>query len=360
MKAETLYGLLGPVAMISNKHALSPQYRSMYISPNMVIAKSTYGTVEIDVELPGLTKPCFIDTTTFMAVLNSMPPGEDLTLKQKDDSITWKCGHATGKMAALGLEPFAPLGRKPKKTNWPAQLELAEGIDLGALSCENNTLAAIDMYGIVIDNRDGRVVVYACDNVTVSACFALPESIPNAPEIMTLSPEAAALLSATMKRGNQGKLEFFDENIYYRSENTRLLLAQSADLKKDVGELLSMYKDGKKKNIIVIPPARIAAFVNRVNAIADSRKDAHVTLKVEEGRIALSFSSGTAASDEYYMAEGLGGVKEIAPIDLKADKLARALRYVQGIDISHLDKGVVVLRGEKPMFRYMISGTTTE
>lgn len=355
MKADTLYTLLGPVAMMNNRHALSAQHKCLYLSPSLVMAKSSYGQIEIDVELTGLTGPVFIETATFMGVLNSLPPGEELVLKQKGDTVNWKCGAASGKLASAALDVYDQIGRKPKKSAWPVQLELAEALDLGAISCDNNTLAAIGMYGIVIDNRGAGAAVYSCDNVTISACYGLKERITNAPELMTLAPEAASLLSATMKRGNKGKLEFFDGNVYYRSENTRLLITQSAALSKDISALLDNFKDGPKSKVIAIPPTRIASFVQRVNTIADNRKDAHVTLKVEEGRIALSFSTGIAASDEYYMAEGLGKA-QVAPIALKADRLARALRYVQSIDIAHLDKGVVLLRGESPTFRYMIAG----
>jgi hypothetical protein len=202
----------------------------------------------------------------------------------------------------------------------------------------------------VLDARDDRLWVRASDNITVSAA-AVDKPSCALPELITLSPDGASLLATLAKRG--GRLSFDDTTISYSDGTLRAVINQLPPLQHDLRGVLGNYD---ASNVVApIPPARIAAFIKRAAALAETKGRYYVQIAASHGQLSLRFEQGLASSDEYYLVDGLT-VPDLQAVALDALKLARALAHIDEVVLDHIDRQVLVLRGSKPTFRYLIAG----
>lgn len=341
---------LAPFKLLANKHALSPMYKSLELSENMVRGCSNFGMLEVTMNL-GIEGTMYVDASTFLAIIDSIPQDQELILADDNGVLLWACGSAKGKLALAVIENMPTIARRNKPDAWTTPAELADILELGALSCDSNTLASVGMHGVVLDNRGGALAVRTSDNITIASAELPGVSIPKAPDMVTMAPEAAALLAKVIRPG--GKLEIDDTSIYYRDDGCRLVLKQVAALKHDLAEVLGNFSEAEL--VAPVPRDRIMAFIKRVGALTESRKSLYVELHAQAGQLALSFAEAQAGSDEYYLIEGLKLPAELS-IKLDAGRLARALASIDEVVLDHVGKGAVVFHGKKPEFTYMVAG----
>ena len=352
MTAGELAKLLSPFKVLANKHALSALYKTLEIGPTIIRGMSSYAQLEVDVDL-AIEQNCFVDALVFMSIVESLNPSNVLVLKQTENTLEWKCGHAKGKLALVIMDAMPAIKRgRMKQGAWTPPDMFVPALELGSLSCDSDTLASIGMYGIVLDNRKD-LSIFSSDNTTISACRVQKATVPNMPDMVTLPPDGARLLANVVSR-HQGSIQFTDTDLFFAGDVVRLVVKQSTPLKADIAAILSKFT--KRKKIVAIPPARIAAFIRRVNVIADTKNDAHVALTISDGKVALAFEEGTASSDEYYMVEALEQTEEMEAIKLSASKMARAMAHVDSMVLDHAERFVITLRGSSPLFHYLISG----
>lgn len=353
MRSNELVTALAPFAQLANKHALSPTYRSVQITPDCIRGWSSYGMMEAAVSL-GVDATFALSAEVFYAVARSLPEAEEVTLKVNGGVLHWSCGAADGKLALLAEEIKALTIERPKTRgkSWKVPDDFLEALRLGSLSCGNQSLASLGIYGIVIDNR-GELLVTSTDDITISSCIA-GESVKVFPAMTTLSQEAVAMLVTVVGFGDDGAtLEIDDKDIYCASGVLKLLLKPISALKQDIKALRDNFE--AEEVTITIPHDRIAAFIKRAGALAESKAHTYVMLEVAEGAMKLAFVEGSAATDEYYLVEGLDA-GDLPPIKIDAARLARVLAHTDRLVLDHLDKSVLILRGDKPSFSYMIAG----
>jgi hypothetical protein len=346
---QHLKEFLSPFRILCNRHALSPVYRSLELSPSKVVGAASYGILEVNLKL-GLTDTIYIDAVTFLAVIDSLPQEEEFVLLHDQGVLNWTCGSAKGKLALVAIEDMPKISRVPRRPAWAPPALLGPALERGALSCGSNTLASVGLHGIVLDNRLGLTIL-SSDNTTLAACKLPGGPIPNAPDIMTIAPDAAALLAQVL--GAEGRLECDETSLFYYDGGCKLLLKQVAPLKHDLAAVLKNFSESKI--VAPIPEDRISFFLKRAAALSESRKHSYVTLHAMAGQLALSFTENAAASEEYYLVDGLD-VGEGLRIVLDAAKLARALAHVSDVTLDYVGRGCVIFRGKEPDFMYMIGG----
>jgi len=205
------------------------------------------------------------------------------------------------------------------------------------------------MYGIVIDNR-GPLVIHSSDNVTVSVCNLGDDLLP-APEIMTLAPDPADLLNLLIMP-DESTMEFTDDTIFYADKYCKAIIKCVPRLKYDALTTVKEYQSAD--TIAVIPPELIAGFIKRATALADNKRHTYIQLHASNGKLSLEFTEGLSSVDEFYLVENLV-VPDLAPIHLDAGKLARAMQHVTEIVLDHVERGVVILQGKNPDFKYLIA-----
>ena len=345
--------LLVPFKLMLNKNALSPVYSTIELTPTRMYGCSAYAMMEVHGDI-GINKSCFVNAATFITVIDSLPERGDVTLVVTEGSLNWKCGRARGKLALVKLDTEMPkINRRMDKNNaWKVDRLFSKTLQLGAISCDNNSLSSVGMYGIVVDNRK-YTTIYSSDNTTVSACRLGEYNVEQMPDMFTLPPEGAMLLAAVCKNG--GTAEFSDTDVFYYNEGVKVLIRYSMPLRHDISKILERNLVSEDM-VVQLPEGRMEAFMKRVNAIAESQRHATVSLHVKKDRISLSFDEGTAASDEYYVVTGLEPTKGMDAVHMSAAKVARALAHVNTVVLDRLADRVVILRGDAPLYYYIVAG----
>lgn len=351
MQADQITLKLSPFKLMMNKNALTPIYSVLKLMPNRVTGSSAFATMEVNMEI-GVSAECHVNTYAFLTVLDSLAKKEEVIFALKDGVLAWKCGTAKGKLALVALDMQMPkIGRKEKLDGaWKVDKFFGKALDLGSISCDNNALASVGLYGIVVDNTE-KLSVYSSDNSSISYCEAGEFVVDEMPDKFTLSPEAAAVLASVCRR-NDGHIIFTETDVFFFCDAIRLLIRYAPPMEKDLGKVARKYMSGKT---IELPPGVVDAFIKRVNVLTDNQKDAEVILSIGDSRVSLSFASTTQSSDEYYMAKGLKGVADIEPVHLAAQKLSRALSGCTHMIAEHLANRTMVLVGKDPLFYYMLA-----
>jgi DNA polymerase III sliding clamp (beta) subunit (PCNA family) len=347
---------LAPFKQLINRNALAPVYRCLALHPAYVRGCSAYGIMEAQMQL-GLSAAIYVDALTFIGIVESLPPDEELILDTADGALLWGCGKAKGRLALLSVDnmPALPAAR-PDAPQWQPSKDFSGALRKGAVSCNSASLASTGMHGVVLDSRSGLLLVTSSDNITVSACMVevdIGDDHPLArmPRLVTISPDACALLSSVVSPA--GKLEMDATSVIYREEGLALVLKQVDPLKHDLLALLDNYAEAEIT--APIPPERIAAFVKRVTALSENKKNLSVALHAQNGQIALAFSEAVAMSDEYFLVDGLKVEGEMQ-IHLDASRLARALSDVDTIVLDYMKRGAVLFRGDGGAFQYLVGG----
>jgi hypothetical protein len=349
MKSTELYNVIQPFNLLSNKNALSVNYRALHISPTFIKGCSAFGVMQCEVAT-GIDKDIYVDAATFLDVMRSLPSDKDIVFEAKDTTLSWKCDRATGHFAYLAGEIKMPDVPRPNAEFNPITTSFAKALDLGSLACGTTALLSVGLYGIVINNGDD-LKVYASNNATMSTC-KLGSKLENVTaENATLSPEAAAVLIAVSSQ-KEASIFIDAETIYCDTPTTKLAVKQIAALKVDIKAATSNFSETK----LTIPLDRdtVSAFIRRSEALADDKDKTMVSISVEEGQTKLGFSDGTSSNTDFYVAEGAKEVS-VEPILVETKRLAKALSSSASIAFDYAKMGVLVLRGDSD-FMFVISG----
>lgn len=357
MLSTDLHKALAPFRLVSNRNALSPTYRSLEISPGIVRGCSNYAQLELALDImPADKEPVVVDATAFLAVIASLPDNLEVDIETEDGVMVWSCGQAKGRLALLpGITmPVIErpvISRREAAKRWTPTPAFRAALELGAISCANDSMASTGMFGIVIDNRK-VLSVLSCDGATISHATVMDGVLDAAPALSVISPEAAVLLR--MLLASDGKLEFEAKSLYFSNGMTKCLIKQLPPLKHDLASMLKKYETADI--VAEVPTDRITAFIRRVGALTENKRNAHVSIGASDGRMTLSFEEGTASSEEYYLVEGLE-IPDLPLVSLDASKTARALSHIDSIILDHVDRQVIILRGgAEEVFTYMVAG----
>src|SRR5580700_7683198 len=165
MIASELYARLSPFSQLCNRNALSPTYRSMFLSDSKVRGCAQFGAMECEVSL-GINAEVVVDAEAFLQLLRSLPPSADLKLEVKENIIIWACGAARGRISGIPEAVDIPVLAWDPGNLKEVPKEFSKLLELGALSCGSTALLSLGMYGIQLDNKEG-FTVSASDDATL-------------------------------------------------------------------------------------------------------------------------------------------------------------------------------------------------
>lgn len=349
MLSNELNKSLAPFYNIASARALAPHYRALELTPNCVKARSSFGMLEMYIDI-GIKETVFVDAMAFLSIVASLPSRTDLKLTTKGDVLQWNCGPARGKLALMNVKdpPEIPeVWGEPAKTT----KDFAHVLERGALSCDNEALGAKGLFGVELHNKDG-LTVCSTDSVTLSHC-SIPRRVVGLPEKATLHPSGIELLASVMN--NDGNLTFADTDVLYQDDTVLCYMRQIPPLRESIVNMIDQWEG--EEVISPIPRDRIAAFIKRANALTESKRQTRVLVSGAQESLILSFEEGTATSDEYVIAEELPPFPDLEPVPLSASKVARALSYIDSVIMDHIERKVLIFKGGH--FRYLISGSVS-
>jgi hypothetical protein len=353
MQVKTLKAALGPFKLLCNKNAMSLVYKSLEIAPGHIAGAASYGKCQVKIET-GVAATFFVDAWTFINVVTSLADESVLELTTEGPVLNWKAGPSRGKLALVDVKDMPhvggasdTVGRAKAKIVYKPTPYFVAGLALGSLSCGASSMASAGMYGVTITNSSPAMLV-STDDITCSGCY-LDDSLPFTKAIH-LSPDAVDVLLSCLT--TTGVMEADDTSVSYADDWVQLQVQQVPALKVDIKGVFDAYASVDVS--VPISTEAIAAFVKRAAALSDNRRDTIVSMSASKGMLGLSFEQGASSADEVYLVENLD-MPDVSEVRLDGIKLARALQHVNSVVLDHMDRGIILLRGEKPEFRYLIS-----
>jgi hypothetical protein len=353
MKAPELYQQLALFGSVADKHALSKQYRALALGPRGARACAPFGMIKAALDL-GLDHEINVDATDFIATLRSLADAE-FKMGNDNNALRWTCGpHQRGHFtlmsdSAIEVPDFE---YQDEVLDCCLGVEFGEALELGGLACGTGAMRSLGLYGVQLKNIDDKAYAFASDVATLSACCLGPAiQIDAGDGVITLKPEAAAVLASLIRRDGQAFLGSNASSLYCMTPQAELLLNQNAPLRHDIASIMQKFNRSEVK----LPLFReaIAAFLKRVDALA-AGQNAEVEIAVADGKARLSFSEATGSTEEYYVVQG-GPRVTVAPIRLEAHRLAHALAHADYLVFDYISAQNLILRGPSE-FAFGISG----
>lgn len=348
MKTSEASASFAPFGALVNRHALSENYKSLLLAPGFVRGMSAFGVMETEIPL-GIVGEVAVEGEAFLQILRSLPSA-DLELHTSDNTLQWKAGAAKGRLALVSSKVSIPT------PPWPEGLVLHEiganfvrGLDLGSVACGTTALMSLGLFGIHVVNANGSMIAYTSDNTTMSRA-RVGDEVPGAASFMTLTPDALRLISVLAGRGKMS-IQFDETSVWCQTPDTKLVIKQTTPIKVPLRDSIDNFLGEEVK--VELNRDIISSFIRRVDALAEDRGKANVTISVEEGAVRLFFEESRASQEEYYLADG--GVKvNVAPVVVDARRFGRVLANATHVVFDYADKGALVLRGSLD-FAFIIS-----
>jgi hypothetical protein len=354
MKVEVLQGLLSPYSKVSNRAAMAAHYKCLELQPGLIRGCAAFGILETTCTLD-IDQGCYVDTHTFMSVVSSLPEREDINMMVEAGVLLWMAGSAKGKMATVVLPADAPMpviDVGEFKASYTIHAPFIHALRSGTISGTDQSLQTIGMYGVLLENRDFPVIATS-DNSTLAWARFGEDVLPGFPDVSYLPPDAVELLKNIVIDG--GLLHLVNVDTFlYDNKDRRFLFHTVPPIKHNLRDVVEKFVD-KDSLVATIPPDRIKAFIKRASALAESRKSTFVDIGATDGHLSISFTEGTAQSDEYYMVENQR-LPEMQPVTVDATKLARALEVTDELVMDYMDQRVLVFRSKDTGFMYILAG----
>jgi len=360
MKASELYQALRPFTLLSHEKLLSPSYKALHVTPTAVRGHSPYGVMEVEVAL-GIETEAYVDTSRFLQVLSTAPDG-DFQLILEDNKLSWYCAdpaeakryEMTGSFAVIGEAiTIPPIPWDDHGEMVPVPAGFSRGLELAALGCGSQAYISIGLYGVTLENEEGGLYAYASDNASIAAC-RLSDASPSFAEKITLAPDALALLAEVTRHGDAA-VSITAETIYCQTPAIKLVIKGKAALKIDLREIAKGLRG--EDRALPIDRDSVASFIRRIEALAEDKSKAQMSLSVEEGATRLYFEDSISFSAEYYLVQS-DQPFDVSPIVLEPRRIFRALGAADRIVFDYVDRRSLVFRGPNE-FLFGVNGKAT-
>lgn len=366
MRGTDLANFLSPFAVLANKHAMSPIYKVLEITPDVIRGCSPWGILECVVSI-GITDTIWVDAEPLIGVVKNLP-GEQIEFEQSGSTLSWKCGKATGKlglrskMEMPSYEFAKPVGDPNIDKDFP------EVLQLGSLSAsKDGGISSNGMSGVALtwlDGEDiGKLYIASTDRITMSISSIPMPPASDWPDTVVISTEAAAMLGMILSKSakSSGAHLVLEEKVVIAYAGSalktdyRLMIRTAQPHAKDIVVVSTEYPH---ENAAKLPSEAVKRFIGRAAALAEAKAHAHVVLSANKEGLSLSFAEGAATSDEVYEIADFAFSENYPDIRLDALRLARALGHADMIAFDALDRHVITLFSskEEDFFSYLING----
>ena len=371
MKSTELTLLLAPFAALANRHAMSPIYKALEISPETIRGCSPWGILEVDAEI-GTTETFWVDAAQLVGAVKGLPAAEVVFI-QTATTLSWTCDNAQGKIALLGKLDIPTHDWEGPQTDVPnIDSAFPEALKRGGLSASRDIgMSSAGITGVALtwvpneadpNGEYGTLYIASSDNVTMSVSSAELNG-GTWPANIVISTEAAMMLGTIlrMSAGSSGAwMEIHEKMILAYADAFRLMIRAAPPMQHDI--LASTLNYPHDEIVTKLPSDVVKRFVTQAAALAEAKAHTHVKFAATNGALRLSFVEGTITSDEQYKLAELTLSQEFPEVRLDAGRLARALDIADKLAFDTFDKGVLTLftNGDKekkqPPFSYLING----
>ena len=346
MQASEIYRQLRPFALLAHEKLLSPSYRALHITPTAVRGHSPFGVMEVEVNL-GIGAAAYVDMARFLQVLSTAPAG-DFQLLLEDNKLAWFCEdpgetkryEMTGSFSIITNDiaiPALPWDDHGKLI--PVGESFGRGLQLAALGCGSQAYISVGLYGVAIENEPDGLYAYASDNQAIASCRLTDRNDAFADKI-TLAPDALTLLAEVCK--GEAAVSITENSIYCQTPTTKLVVRRKADLKSDLRAIAAALR-GQSRSL-PIDRDSLAAFVRRVDALAEDKSKARMSMSVEEGATRLYYEDSISFSAEYYLVQSEEPF-DVSPIQLEPRRIFRALGAADRVVFDYIERHALVFRG---------------
>jgi hypothetical protein len=351
MKVSRIRNLLEPFALVCDPTSLMPEHRLLLIEKDRIAART--GKAMLDSQFAfGLNKPFGIEAGPLLSIAASLPQDAELEFELQEASLIWSCGRSRGRLAT---KPPFDVKRIPDmpKDDVDCSHALSTLFQLGGLSCSNQALTTVGLYGMVLVPDKNYLWCLSSDSVTIAAArMSRPKTIPTN-DLMTVHPTDINLLVQLAARP-KSFMAFTPSAIHFVDDVYDGVVNLVEPLKHKLYDLATTFMSDKSAHDI--DKERVQAFVKRATYLAESRQNAIVTVKAQDDALTLEFNEQLAQTEEQYpITEGFKVTEPVA-VTVDAIKLAKALSNCDQLLLDNMPNHVIVFRAKSGSFHYIISG----
>jgi hypothetical protein len=351
MKVGYVLALFEPFRLVCDPHSLEPKYRMVLVEPKQVSASTAKAAMVSQYAL-NIDQPFALEVANLYSVAASLPPDAELEFELQDSVLNWSCGRSRGRLATKPPFTVDPLPEMPKDDIDCSQT-LSTLFQFGALSCSNQALSTIGLYGMSVVPDGDHLWCFSSDNVTIAAArMATPKGL-TLKDTMTVGAPETALLASLAAR-TKSFMAFTPKAIFFQDADYDAVIHLVKPLNHNLYDLATKYLADDA--VHDINKERVQAFVKRATFLAETRQNAIVIVHAEGESLTLEFNEQLAQTEEHYpITEGFK-VNEPVSVAVDAVKLAKALANCDQLLLDNMDKHVIVFRAKNSSFHYIISG----
>lgn len=328
----------------------------------MMTARTANASIDAAISF-GLDKTVAVDAQLLYGICQSLAPDALIDFQLNGSALNWTTRKAesstvtaNGKLSIVTPDrQHTPLGRSIKDgVSIPATPALARVFELGGLSAQNGALASIGLWGVVVHPDEDDLWILSSDSLSISAaCCPVNVALPETE--LTLLPAETALMATLIERGRDesGVLSISNKEMLYRDLTLKAVVTFVEPLKKSIWKMADEFMSAER--VMPLEKDRVAAFVRRAAALAETRQNCLVKVLADGNHLTLQFQEALAQTEEYYLIPKFK-VAEPCEVTLDARKLGRALSYCDEIILDHMhDRSIMMFRATDSSFWYMLA-----
>ena len=351
MQAKVLHALTKLAAKISNPSSLTSLYRSIELGPEAIRSCSEFGNIELAVDNSlGLTEPVLLDFNSVDSQAKNLPGTAEITLTKDENKIRWVAGAATGFWSAVASDHKIP-HIDHKDYPWTPSENLGTALQLAGSACQAAAVS-LGLYGITIEPKDDKLHLMSCNTLALAASTLELGTYPFGK--ITVRPPVPGIIAALLSACPNCALDVTKDGIYMQGDWLKALLPLGHNLDRDLKEVADKFTEAKI--VAKIDNNAVKKFIKRAQGLSETNTAFTVKLRVQDGKLALEHAGINSATEEVFLCEGLDLNLNLAPISLPADMLMQPLQFVQWAVFDYLGNSNLVLKGENPLFTYVLSG----
>jgi hypothetical protein len=351
MKTKTLSAVMKIVSRISNPSSLTSLYRSIEVNSVGVRACSEFGNIEIFTDNTGLKETALLDCGALSAIAGTLPSNGEVVFDEQPSKINWSCDSAKGHLSRVQTDYTVPQ-IKHENYPWAPPEDLGNALVLASSACQAAAVS-FGLYGIVMEPDNNKLHIASTNSISLASTTVDLGSYPA--QKVTLRPPVPSIIATLIAATKNPTLDITTEGIFILGDDLKAHLPLGVALDHDVKQMSDKYVGGKQ--IAKINSDAVKKFIKRAQSLTDKKATFNIALKIEEGKLILNHIGISSSVEEWMLADGLPTTVKYESRSFPGDMLVVPLDFIQDVVLDFLDSQQLVLRGSKPEFLYVVSGT---
>jgi hypothetical protein len=340
------------VDAVANNASITQLYKCVELGAESVRVCSEFGNVECWHEKVNLAAPSLVLASAWLGVIQTLPSETELELEEVDNTITWKCGDASGYWSTVAANGTIPT-IDHEKFEWTPDKQFVKAMELGASACQASTVTT-GLYGMFMEVKDGTLRMMSSNNVSF-AMATVDRTNYDGPSV-TLRPPVPSILGKLLSLSSKTTVDITEAGIFVLSPFFAAHLPLSTPLEHNLVKIIENFSENKLS--VGIDAVAIKSFLGRVQALADKGIPIYVQFGLEKGKMTLTHTSTAASTEEFFLAGGLDPELSFKTIKLPLSLLRTSIEHIDSANLDYLEKNILVLKGNDPIFTHIVGGAT--